>query len=384
MELRMRIPFKQVMASGYKSFRCIRFLSVALLAVLMGACASAPVSTPEIPPLKNQPWNAIESVDLLRMTPEMRSFVEEFGGETNGTDSRAWSLTYAALDPFLLAFDYDPLVTVPADEAFGNRRGNCLSFSNMFIAMARDAGLKAWYQEVKIAPKWSNVNDTMLVNKHVNAVIFESGKRYTVDVSRRSRKAFEVSRRLSDQEAQAQYYSNLGADELIAGNLPQAYAYFRKALETDPQNAYLWSNLGVVLKRNEQIEDALLAYHTALKIDPDQSVALNNLYTYYDEIGDSRNADLIRDRVEYNRRKNPYYLHYKAEIALEENRYADATELLKRAINIDDEEYRFYYTLARSQYYQGKTQLALDTLERARELAPPGTEIEPLEAPDET
>jgi Flp pilus assembly protein TadD len=378
----MHKPFKQVMASGYKSFRCIRFLGAAFLVVLVGACASAPVGTPTIPPLKNQSWHAIESVDLLRMTPEMRAFVEQFGADTIDSDSRAWSLTYAALDPFLLAFDYDPMVTVPADEAFGKRRGNCLSFSSMFIAMARDAGLKAWYQEVKIAPKWSNVNDIMLVNKHVNAVILERGKRYTVDVSRRARKAFEVSRRLSDQEAQAQYYSNLGADALIAGDLSQAYAYFRKALETDSQNAYLWSNLGVVLKRNEQIEDALLAYHTALKIDPDQSVALNNLYTYYDEIGDTESAERIRSRVEHNRRKNPYYLHYMAEIAIEENRYADATELLKRAINIDGEEYRFYYTLAQSQYQEGQIQLALDSLQRARELAPAGTEIAPLEAPD--
>jgi hypothetical protein len=85
----------------------------------------------------------------------------------------------------LLDFDYDPQVTLQADEAFAARTGNCLTFSSLFIAMAREAGLEAWYQEIAIPPKWRAVNDTLLVSMHVNAVVEDNGKRYTVDVSRR-------------------------------------------------------------------------------------------------------------------------------------------------------------------------------------------------------
>ena len=74
-------------------------------------------------------------------------------------------------DPILLDFDYEPSLTLTAADTFNHRTGNCLSFTAMFIAMAREAGLKAWFQEVKLPPEWSSVNDTFLVSMHVNAVV---------------------------------------------------------------------------------------------------------------------------------------------------------------------------------------------------------------------
>ena len=55
-----------------------------------------------------------------------------------------------------------------------------------------------------------------------------------MDVSRRKGREIERTRRLSDAEAKAQYYNNLGADALIAKDLGLAYAYFRKGLENRP------------------------------------------------------------------------------------------------------------------------------------------------------
>ena len=60
-------------------------------------------------------------------------------------------------------------ITLTASEAFHTRRGNCLTFSNMFVAMARYAGLNAWYREVEIDPEWNSREDTLLVSLHVNA-----------------------------------------------------------------------------------------------------------------------------------------------------------------------------------------------------------------------
>ncbi len=167
-------------------------------------------------------------------------------------------------------------------------------------------------------------------------------------------------------------------------NLALAYAYFRKALSVDASLPYVWSNLGVVLRRNEQTEEAVLAYQTALELEPQQSVALNNLYSIYDEDGDLEKAGAIRARVERNRRKNPYYLNYLAEVAVEEQRFGDAIELLNKALRIESNEYRFYFTLAQSQFLSGKTDLAQESLEQARQLAPTGLEKSELSLPGDT
>jgi tetratricopeptide (TPR) repeat protein len=358
------------------------FLSALLLAVCVASCASIPPRQPAVPELTGQAPVEIPDVDLLRLTPEMRAFSERYAKSEGKDTGKAWMLAYAALDPFLMDFQYDPMVTLTADEAFRLRRGNCLTFSGMFVAMARDAGLQAWYQEVIVPPEWSAVNETLLVSKHVNAVVSDWGSRYVIDVSRRKKMPLEQTRRMSDEEALAQYYNNLGADALVENELPHAHAYFSKALEARPGLAYVWSNLGVVFRRNGQTDEAIFAYLAAIEQDPDHAVALNNLHTLYSEEGDLDAAMAIEQRVERNRRKNPYYLHYLAEVANEEERWSDAIDLLNRAIRLEANEYRFHFTLAHAQYHTGDREMARASLDRARELASGGWADEPLNLPD--
>jgi tetratricopeptide (TPR) repeat protein len=352
-----------------------------LLAASMAACSSIPPRQPPIPALAGHAPVAIQDADLLRLTPEMRAFATRYAKNGSDDAGKAWMLAYAALDPWLMDFEYDPMITLTADEAFRLRRGNCLTFSGMFVAMARDAGLRAWYQEVIVPPEWSAVNETLLVSKHVNAVVSEWGSRYVIDVSRRKKTPLEQTRRMSDEEALAQYYNNLGADALVENDLPRAHAYFSKALRARPGLAYVWSNLGVVFRRNGQMDDAIVAYQAAIEQNPQHAVALNNLHTLYSEEGNIEAAAAIEQRVERNRRNNPYYLHYLAEVAGEEERWPDAIDLLNRAIRLEANEYRFHYTLAHAQYHVGKKELARASLERARELAPEGVTGEALIPP---
>jgi tetratricopeptide (TPR) repeat protein len=349
----------------------VRLTGSFLLFLLLTSCASAPQrSLPEIPELTNQPQYNIPDVDLLAVTPEMIEFARSNSFRDSRRQGRAWTLAYAVMDPYILAFDYDPQITLPADQTFEKGAGNCLSFSSMFVAMAREVGMSAYFQEVEIPPTWSNIDDTLLVSKHVNAVVYNEGHTFTVDVSRRKGREMELTRRLSDEEAKAQYYNNLGADALIEGDIALAYAYFHKGLEADRRLEYIWSNIGLILRRNGQTEDAILAYRTALQLEPNQSVALNNLHIIYTEDGNLDAAEKLNARVERNRQKNPFYMQHLAEVAIEEQRYSDAIELAQRAIRMDTTEYRFYYTLAQAQYQAGKINLSQTSLDQARKRAP--------------
>ena len=347
------------------------------------ACATQAVQTPPVPALKDLPNYDIESVDLIGMSTEMSQFTEAQVRGRDREDDRAWALAYAMLDPFVLDFTYDPQVTLTAREAFRTRRGNCLTFSNMFVAMAREAGLNAWYREVEVAPEWSSIDDTLLVSMHVNAATAERGREYVVDVSRRRPRDGERVRRLSDQEAEAMFYNNLGAHALVANDTPMAYAYFRKAISIHNQLPYAWTNLGVVLRRNEQTADAIRAYETALKIDDDHSVALNNLFSIYDEDGPAEAAATMQARVERNRRRNPFYLNYLAEVAIEEKLWQEAIKYANRAIRLQEGEYRFYYRLAQSQYQAGELNDAQSNLKVARQLAPDDVDLAELILPGE-
>lgn len=363
------------MANPFANLPGFKWTSFLVLSILLASCTGmSPVSLPDPPPLKDQPVIEIEDVNLLSISPAMQEFVEQHAYDRSNPEGRAWSLAAAAMDPYLLSFRYDPRVTLPAAETFSTGKGNCLSFSSMFVAMARAADLTAYFQEVSIPPNWRNVNDHMLVSKHVNAVAYDKGKIFTVDVSRRTYPESSQTRRLSDSEAKAQFYNNLGVDALIEQNIALAYAYFVKALKLDSRLDYIWSNLGVIYRRNGQTDEAIFAYRTALKLEPDQRVALNNLYVIYTEDENLEAAEKLWARVERNQKKNPYYLKHLAEVAVEEKRLSDAISLAKRAIRIDGGEYRFYYILAQSQYRAGRIDQAMANLDKAKRLAP-GREV---------
>ncbi|MEZ6063418.1 MAG: tetratricopeptide repeat protein [Planctomycetaceae bacterium] len=60
------------------------------------------------------------------------------------------------------------------------------------------------------------------------------------------------------------------------GELPEAVAAYRKALELDPKAAVTWYDLGVAYAGMEQFEDAVEAYSTAIQLDPEMARAFNN------------------------------------------------------------------------------------------------------------
>ncbi len=266
-------------------------------------------------------------------------------------------------------------MTLTSVEAFAQKKGNCLAFANMLVAMARSQGLHAWYQEVEIPPQWSSFNSTVLVSLHVNVVLRGRHDEWVVDILGENVSASRKIRRISDKEALAQQYNNLGAEALIDENLGKAYAYYSKAIETAPDLPYLWSNIGVVYSRNGQAEDARRAYLHALTIDPGNANAANNLYMIYEKEGNLAAAERLQKKVERHRRKNPYYLYFLSSQAAEQGKYEESVAMLEKAIRMNENEYRFYYELARLQVIQGDLEDAQANLHRALELAPDGSPI---------
>jgi len=349
--------------------------AVLLLALLLGACANTTARTSRLPPLRDQPSFHVADLDVHAVSPEMEAFLQRYVGTADRPESRVWNLVWATTDRSVLPFKYSPNLTQTSVETFSSKAGNCLSFSNMLVAMARSQGLQAWYQEVEIPPNWSSTNNTVLVNMHINVVVRGGNDEWVVDISGNNVNSPRKITRISDRDALAQHYNNLGAEALIDEDLAKAYAYYAKAIETVPNLPYLWSNLGVVYSRNGQSEDARQAYLKALTIDPGHAVAASNLFLLYEREGDLDAARKLQARVDRHRRKNPYYLYSLSAQAAEQGHYEESTAMLQKAIKINATEYRFHYELARLQALGGDLKAAQVSLQRAMELAPDGLPI---------
>ena len=123
-------------------------LLLAVTFMLVG-CASVNQGKVTPPPLNNQGAVVhVNDVDVLAVSPAMDEFLERYILKYSSSQTRLELLTNSVTNSGVLGFEYDESRTLTAAEAFETRSGNCIGFANLMVALARQAGLKARYQEV--------------------------------------------------------------------------------------------------------------------------------------------------------------------------------------------------------------------------------------------
>lgn len=340
--------------------------------LLLSACSTLQLGKLTPPPLQIEgPAIQVDDVDVLAVSPAMEEFLERYILEYKNKQTRLELLTSAVTSSGVLGFHYDESYTLTASEAFEKRTGNCIGFANMMIALARRAGLDARYQEVFRRPEWADYeDDTVLLVKHINVVVETPRNTWVVDVS--GIKIHPTARRkiIDDGYAKALYWNNIAVDSLLENDLPTAYAYMRKAIAASSRTTDPWVNLGVIYGRNNQLDDAILAFNRALRIDTDEHSAMSNLYEVYIEQQNFAAAQELEPRVDRYRRNNPYYLLKLSDEALEQQHFEESISLLQSAIRKKKDDHKLHFALAKTQYLSGKLAAAENSLLRARELAP--------------
>jgi tetratricopeptide (TPR) repeat protein len=387
-----------------------RLLAIFMLAVLTSACALQGAhpdlsAQDKITPdslLESSPLNKTEidfsDFDMLQMSPEMIAFLDR---EVMGFDSQseqlrrlAWAIMRSG--SFSLVYEDS---TGTASETFASRRGNCMAFTNMFVAMSRYLGIDARYQEVDVPPNWSMSGGSFLYSQHINVYVdLKNGRFREVDFNIYDFDHEMETRVVSDERARAHYFNNVGAEVMLEGETALAYAYLKQSLLEDRDYVPAWINLGILHRREGYPAYAEVAFLEALQNDKREPintreqtfdigwmsplhaetsmVTMSNLANLYEEEGRSDLADKYFAKVESHRMKNPYYRYQMAELAFEEGDYEAAIDDLKYAIRRRKNEDKFYYLLSLSYMMQGDRSEARDWMQKAEEVAQLNSEKE--------
>ena len=266
-----------------------------------------------------------------------------------------------------LRYEHDADLTVA--QAWDTRKANCLTFTLLTIALAREVGLDAYGQEIPRTLSWYTEGDVVYFSNHVNAGIRIGAHRYTLDVASDRVLSRDPPEKIDDRRLLAIYYSNRAANLLAANRLADAGAQIEASLRSDGQYATAWSNAGVVRLREGRKAEAERDFLHALELDRTHDSALVNLASLYGARGDlARQAEYNR-RIERVRQRNPF--HYFT-LALDEEKrgdYAAAALHYRRAIKLYEGEHRFHFGLARAYLHLGEAGKAGEALRRAREVS---------------
>ena len=107
-------------------------------------------------------------VDVLHVNDAMRAFIADGVSGASTNVSRLGRLLSSLVDVGFSEAGYEPSLSQTAEETFASQRGNCLSYTNLFIAMAREAGLIVHFQIARIPPTYDAVRGVLIRNNHVN------------------------------------------------------------------------------------------------------------------------------------------------------------------------------------------------------------------------
>jgi Flp pilus assembly protein TadD len=353
----------------------LAFLILGTLACTSGGLVSEPVRIAPDELLAGTSLGlAADSVNLaapdeiLGVSMEMKAFLDAHVDRSASPIVKRRQLLDAIIDSGEFEVEYDT-TTQTAAETFRTRRGNCLSYALMIVAMARDVGLAAGFQEVDVPPDWTLGTETVRLNRHVNVYLQLGGNNVqVVDFNVSDFRTRYRMWKISDGRALAHYYSNIGIDTMHRGDAASALAHFRGAVAHGDHYSPAWTHIGILYTRHGLLDHAEAAHLQALLSDPQNLVAMSNLADVYRRSGDEHRASQYRRRVAQHRSQNPYHRYQLAQRAYAAQRYDEAIDHLEFAIRRRPEEHQFHFLLGLVHYGKGDLRAARRSIGKAREV----------------
>ncbi|NZA27080.1 tetratricopeptide repeat protein [Luteimonas sp. SJ-92] len=332
-----------------------------MIDLALAALLALPLPPPDMaPPAREQ---------VVEVPAELRARLHERVTAAGGSPGRRLErLVEFVFAEDGLALEYGNAATHTVADAWRTRQVNCLSFSLLFTALARETGLDAFVQEIDQVLVWYQHEGIVYNSSHVNVGIRIGTRRKTVDVSRNAVIARHQPEQISDDRALAHFYNNRGAELMAAGELAIARAHMEEAIALDPDYATSWNNFGVLRMRSGDAAGAEAAYRRALALDSDHAPALFNIVGLFRRGGDDANATRFQRQLEQAQLADPFHQFLLGNEYEGRGDYARAAGHYRRAIRLHGSEHRFHFALARTWLLMGERRRAGRALARARAL----------------
>lgn len=297
----------------------------------------------------------LPSLDLFGITPEMADFAEQAVKGSAAPFEKVRALHNALLSPTSAkgwGIRYSAYTTETPIVTFAQRQANCLSFSLLYVALARHLGINAKINQVQIPPTWNLRNENeMFFMQHVNVRVTlhqTTLNRYVVsddtviDLEMGRYRSTYIQYFISDDLVAAEFYNNRAMESVAQGNVKQGFLFMVKALQENNEQSYMWSNLAGFYLRQGFLREAELAYVHGLELNREDFTIMNNLSILYERMGKKSQAEHYNQLAKRFRQTNPYYHYTLAITSLEAGNPEDALKQINTAFLYEKKDSRLY------------------------------------------
>lgn len=273
-------------------------------------------------------------------------------------------------------FTYRVGTTLTAAEAFEERVGNCVSFTNLFIAMARSVGIQVRPALLYRAGDPELEGDLVVFHNHVVAAYGHGGGTVLFDFNLLAETEILRFILIDDLWNTGVYLNNLGARELRGGRLEAAERLLEDAARLAPRFTSIYGNLGVVRRRRGDVEGAVVAYALGLRTSAGDNLIWRNIQGLMGDLArrNLRDAGWTEESIPDTAAGRVA----RGDLALARGYRQGAKRLYREAVGLDPELAGARVALARLHIFQGRLGAAGQELGRALESEPANEEARSL------
>jgi tetratricopeptide (TPR) repeat protein len=346
---------------------------VALLASLSSACAPT-LAAPAVTVAERIAEARAESLYLenpLEIDDEMKAAVDKAVGRVATPTLRLHHLARYLTDSGFVNFQYVLNQSFTAKQAFRERRGDCMAYTNLFMALARYLDLDAYFVHVRDVQNYYERGGRFFVSSHVAVGYGHGPAAEVVDFAKTiSDWKLALYRAISDDAALALYYNNVAVAQMQSGRSREAEHLFRFWLAREPDVAELYNNLGVLLNRETRYKEAIFLFEEGIRRFPTYSPLYTNGMRAAHAAGRQDLMAELERRGQEIEQTDPFFVFARAMNFYRDDRYAQAATELERAFHAKPDSPIIIAWLTRAYLAAGRRAEGLEMFERIKEMAP--------------
>ena len=314
-----------------------------------------------------------------RVTEEMREWLHGTVPPRPNSEDRLFDLLMALENRKDVELEYEAGYTGTASEVFTTGKYNCLSYSHLFLALAREIGVDASYYQVERSRRFRREGDVVLVSGHVTVGFGSAPNERLIKFNVRSDADYRTAQPVSDLTALGLYYSNRGSEMIAEGRSAEARAWLEIATRLAPHLPGNWVNLGVAKRRLGDEEGAEKDYLRALEIGERFFPAYRNLAALYQLRGEEEMRARMMSLLGGRGNRNPYTWLALGDHAREQGLIEEARDYYRRSLRLAADPAEPMAALGLLALRDGDVANAREWLEKARKAGPAVERIEELE-----
>ncbi len=356
-------------------------LAALLACAVLSACATQQAAQPRPDHLFNdalfQARPAAGDRDVFALSEPMRRYLEVEIASQLRRKGRLRGLIEALHTDAQLKLEYDAAVTRTAAEAFDARAGNCLALVIMTGALAKELGLPVHYQRGYSEEFWTRDGDIRFLSGHVNVVLGERPVRrqgftegtdqVTIDFLPPENLRGQRTREIEESTIIAMFMNNRAAESMARGELDDAYWWAREAITRDSRFLESYNTLGVIYSRHGNLREAGQALEHALESEPENPTVMSNLAAVLKKEGRLAAAQSLLQRLQRIEPYPPFHFFDLAQLAMKNGDFNAARDLFARELDRNPHYDAAHFGLAVASFRLGDIRSAHEHLNAAME-----------------